>query len=267
MKVITFAVYSGGCGKSTSSSSMATILARKGYRTLFIDADKQRNSTSNMECDDKGTFTIYDVLDQHRPLQNGVKSAIRHCETCDVIAGDGMLDTLNDQLKKVNLQSPNAGTLALRRALDTIRDDYDFVVIDTSYIVDEILYAVLAATDDIIVPLDVDIKAIQGFISLNTDIKKIVSDVNPNLRVAGCLLTRVNSNMRVKNTKEFFEAAVNMAAMLNAKVFKTVIRTTEAVRTAHNHHENFILHYPRTNAAEDYEAFVDEYLADIKGDE
>ena len=259
MRVITFATYTGGSGKSTSSTSMATVLAQKGYRTLFIDADKQCNSTSYMLCGNGKTF--YDVMNCHRPLDN-IKEAIQHCSTCDVIPGDTMTDSLNEMIKKFNNIEPNSGTLFLKRQLDTIDDEYDFCIFDTSYIVDEILYAVLAASDDIFVPMDVDKKSIQGFIALDEDIKKIRT-INPNIHYAGCFLTRINPNKRVKNTEEFAEAARQITSLMGTILFNTRIRTSEAVRTAHNNGTSLIHTYPKVNATIDYINFVNEYLLNI----
>ncbi|MBQ9328183.1 MAG: ParA family protein [Solobacterium sp.] len=261
MKVITFANYTGGAGKSTSSTAMATILKQMGFRTLFIDADKQRNSTGYMNCNEPNALTLYDVMDQHRPLGN-IREAIQHCDTCDVIAGDTMLDTLNSQLALLNKKIPFSGMKVLKNALSTISDEYDYCVIDTSYVVDEILFAVMAATDEIIVPLDVDVKAIQGFANMNEDIKKVRAEVNPGLKVKGCLLTRINPNLRVKNTDEFRTAAEVFLRQIDPtlKLFGTMIRTTEFVRASHNKGESLILKYPKSNAAQDYTAFVKEYL-------
>ncbi|MEE1229384.1 MAG: ParA family protein [Lachnospiraceae bacterium] len=254
MKTYVVANQKGGIGKTTTATALASILRKKGYKTLLIDSDVQGNSTDTYEAKIEGEATLYDVLlDEDRiPLTD----AIQHTEKGDIVASDPLLRRA-DEILHQDLE----GVYRLQDALDKL-EGYDYVIIDTAPAVNSILHNCLIAADEVIIPITADRYGIQGLAELNHTIATIQRRQNPKLKVAGLLLIRYNN--RTLLGREVKDNLVDIAKQMNTQLFETTIRESVKCREAQAMRQTLIDYAPKSTTAIDYIAFTEELLANEK---
>lgn len=249
MKIITIANQKGGVGKTTTATALASILNESGYNTLLIDCDTQCNSTDTYGAKSEGVATIYDILLED---ELEIEDAVQHTESGDILAGDYLLRQADEKLK-----DSVDGLYKLTDALDNV-EDYDYVIIDTSPILNSVLYNCLICSDEIIIPVIADRYSINGLSLLNDTIKTVKKRQNPKLNVAGLLLTMYNG--QTKLSRETKAALEEIALAMNTKVFDTAIRRSTKCQEAQAQKKMLIKYAPKSTTAEDYRAFVNELI-------
>lgn len=258
MQVICIANRKGGIGKTSTATTLTSILNEKGFKTLLIDADPQCNTSDTYRAKYKDTATLYDViLDFEDPLP--ISEAIQKTEIGDIIAGDEAMD--EEESRNLFPETANRYFL-LRNALKDLVG-YDFVIIDTGPASSALTMNCLVAADKVIIPVQPRRHSIQGLSTLNRKINLIRAKYNPNLKVEGILIVQYDKNEGLSiETKETLE---EIATKLNTKVFSSMIRSSsyklmgeaQANRTTINKYS------PRCAASVDYRALAEELL---KGD-
>ena len=249
MKIITIANQKGGVGKTTTATALASILNENGYNTLLIDCDTQCNSTDTYGARSEGVATIYDILLED---ELSVEDAVQHTENGDILAGDYLLRTADEKLKD-NV----SGLYRLADALDSV-EGYDYVILDTAPILNSVLFNCLICSDEVIIPVLTDRYSINGLSLLNDTIRAVKKRQNPKLNVAGLLLTMYNGQTRL--SKETKAALEEIALAMNTRVFKTAIRRSTKCQEAQAQKKMLIKYAPKSTTAEDYRAFVKEFV-------
>ena len=244
--VITFSNQKGGVAKTTSAVSTAAYLHTHNQRVLLVDADPQGSATKMTLGEKPNDKTLFTVLNQLCP----VVDAIRHAEDFgDVLAGSRMLydeSALADN-----------GFL-LRNIIDSIRDNYDFIIIDTPPNLSLCQSAALVASDYVVMPTKATGGSIDGVGELIDTIAKI-QQYNPNLRIAGFLITM--SSKRVRAVKQVSEYLKDYAKEIGCVVFDSQIRTAEGLfGEAELFHDTIFTLKAKNNATKDYRAFVEQLL-------
>ena len=252
--VISIANQKGGIGKTTTATSIATILSDKGYKTLLIDSDLQGNSTDTYRASFEGVATLYDILLEERPAD--INETIQHTEMGDIIASDPLLREADSKLSTKGI----AGYKVLKKALSSLKG-YDFVIIDTAPTINMVLRNVLTASDYVVIPITADRYGFQGLYELNISIKD-AQELNDKLKIAGILLVRYNS--RTILAREVKETLVEEAHNLDTELFKTTIRECNKVKEAQTVQSTLLKYDKSCTASKDYLAFVDELLEEIK---
>lgn len=254
MKTIVIANQKGGIGKTTTATTLASILESKGYRTLFIDADKQCNSTDTYRAiSADGIPTLYDViLDEDDPCS--IKEAIQKTEIGEIVPSDKYLRKAD----KILYDNVVDGLFKLKEALYEIENEYDYVVIDTAPSIDSILNNCLIAADSVIVPITADRYAIQGLSQLIETIRAIKKRYNQKLSVAGLLLVKFKERTRL--SRDVKDSLEEVTEKLGTRLFKTTIRETVKVSEAQIVRQKLIEYAPSCTAAKDYISFVEEFL-------
>ena len=254
MEIICIANQKGGIGKTTTATSLASILCNKGYKALLIDADPQGNSTDTYHGISKDQASLYDVLlDREDPLP--IEEAIQHTIIGDIVVSD-------PELKKADIILANdPGALFILKESLTSLKGYDYVIIDTAPADNVILKNCLAACDRVVIPITPDRYALQGLSDLNRTINAVKKYQNPKLNIAGLLLVKYKKNQSL--SKEVKDALTDIAFQMNTKVFNTTIRESvnaqkaQAMRTTLNNYA------PRSTTAIDYNSFVSELFEEV----
>lgn len=239
----------GGIGKTTTATTLAGVLSKKG-KTLLIDADPQGNSTSTYQAVIEDQATLYDVMVDSDALP--IEDAIQHMENGDIVASDPLLAKAG-KLLDGNVE----GLYRLQDALEML-DGYDYIVIDTAPSLDVVLYNCLIAADQVIIPVTADAYAMQGLSKLNDTIKAVQKRQNPRLQIAGLLLVKYAG--RSKLEKNVREEITKVADQIGTKLFSTAIRECVKTKEAQMNKKLLIDYAPNCTTMQDYCAFVEELL-------
>lgn len=249
---VTFVVANqkGGIGKTTTATTLAGILSRKG-KTLLIDADPQGNSTSTYQARIEDEATLYDVMVDSDKLP--LNEAIQHRENGDIVASDPLL-TKAEKMLEGNVE----GLYRLKDAVEEL-DGYDYIVIDTAPSLNVILYNCLIAADQVIIPVTADAYSMQGLQQLYNTIKAVQKRQNPSLSIAGLLLVKYSGRSNLeKRVQTQLEA---LAESMDTRLFQTAVRECVKAKEAQDAKKLLVDYAPNCTTMQDYFAFADELLA------
>lgn len=240
----------GGNGKTSTASAITAGFLSKGYRVLVVDMDGQ-SSISHIMGAGQGA-SVLDVLTG----EVDIRSAIQHTDAGDIIAANPVLD-----MADMSLTEPGREFL-LRDALETIKADYDLIVLDTLPSFGVLTLNAMVAASGVVIPSQSDVLSLNALGQSYELIRSAREAVNPSLAIRGILLTRYNPrsilNRDIADT--FAEAAENMGTRL----FKARIRDGVAVKEAQARQQDIFTYAKRSNPAKDYGSFVDELEAVLK---
>lgn len=259
-KTIVVANEKGGVGKTTTATTMATILREKGYKVLFIDDDPQKNSTDTYQAEFKGVATLYDVLMSDN--EDDIFEAIQEKEYGDVISSDSLLT----KAEKILSSDSMNGIYCLKEKIEIIKEkrDYDYIIIDTNPTITTLLINALVASDEVIIPLTPSRYAIQGLDELQQTLRSIKKRHNPNLKVKGLLMVKYDKRKRLD--KKILKSLNELSDQLEAPMFKTKISQCQKVEDSQGDRVPLIYYARSCTASVDYFRFVSEYLEMEKED-
>ena len=257
MKIISIANQKGGVGKTTTAVNMAGILNSMKKKTLLIDADQQANSTDTFRAKYEGEVTLYDCWLAENEDKEDINNCIQHTEIGDIVAGDPLLREAEHKIAK----DPITGLMSFKNMLSKL-EGYDYVIIDCPPAVGAILQSILVASDEVIIPVTADRYSLQGLSQIWETIQNIRQGMNPGLTIAGFLLVRYN--LRTNLNKDIYSALKSIADELNTRIFKTYIRESTKARESLAARDTLIRYAPNSTTAEDYVAFVKEFIKKAK---
>lgn len=247
-KIISIANQKGGVGKTTTAINMSTILAKRGKKVLFIDADPQGNGTSGLGVNKEQKFSIYDVLIEDIEVENTLqKTKVKNLDLCP--------SNMNLAGAEVQLVSMEDREYRLKTKLNNIRDKYDFIIIDCPPSLGLITLNAFTASNSVLIPVQCEYYALEGLGQLLNTVELVRKHMNKDFKVEGALLTmydaRTNlSNQVVKEVKRYFED----------KVYKNVIPRNVKLSEAPSYGMPITLYDPRSKGAKSYEKFTREFL-------
>lgn len=249
MKVICIANQKGGIGKTTTATATASILKKKGFKTLLIDSDMQGNSSDTYGAVYDGVATLYDVLfDEETPIEE----AIQKTEKGDIISFDPLLREADDKLKNMT-----GGEYILSEKIMELKD-YDYIIIDTAPALNKLLLACLMSADSVVIPITADRYALQGISQLFETLNLLKKRYRKEVKIDGFLLVKYNERMNIsKEVKTFVES---ISTQYDTKLFNSKIRECGKTREAQAAREMLIEYAPKCTTAEDYESFVNELI-------
>lgn len=257
MKVITIGNQKGGIGKTTTALCLGAELEQKGYRVLYIDMDKQTDTSRTLRADlnAKGSYEM---------LADKVK-AVDLIQVTDnghhVITSNDKLATIDNVLSDPKRQLGKE--YLLKESLESVKGNYDFVIIDTARDLNNATINALTGTDYLIIPATTDSFSQEGLITLLNIAGVIRQYTNKELKTAGVLLTMYNDRSNIN--RAFKEEIERTAEEYGTKVFNTFIRSNVAIKESQALKEPITTYAPKSNANQDYLNFTEELLKDIKG--
>src|SRR5881398_3506440 len=245
-KVIAFANQKGGVAKTTSTLNLGVAFAEQGHSVLLVDLDPQGNLTMSQGLNpDEIERSMFDVLVHKIPIQDVI-------EKREVDLAVSSIDLAGAEL---SLSSMIGRERALEKALAPVRDDYDFVLIDTPPSLGLLTINALVAADGVIVPVQCEYLSLRGLVQLENTLTMIRENLNPEVGIQGILPT-----MYDKRTLHSREAVEILEENFGNLVFGTKIRKTIRYAEAPVKGSSVLKYDPTGSAAEAYRELAKEVL-------
>jgi chromosome partitioning protein len=247
--VIAFANQKGGVGKTTSCVNVAAGLAVSNSKVLLIDLDPQGNATMGSGVDKNLTqHTVNDVLQGNM----NVKDAI----ITKTLGGFALLPANSDlTAAEVALLRKPQQEKNLKEALNSIRTQYDFIVIDCPPSLNMLTLNALVAADSVIVPMQCEYYALEGLSALMSTIDQVKKNLNPELIIEGIIRTMYDPRNRLST-----EVSAQLIAHFGHKVYQTVIPRNVRLAEAPSHGMPIILYDRASRGSESYIALAKEII-------
>lgn len=266
-KTIAIAIQKGGCAKTTTTITLGSCLAEKGYKVLLVDFDPQGNLSRGCNVED-AEYTIYNVLkeeyiEKRSTNKKGISAAIlEKPENCgfDVVPANICLAGGEGEFSDVSR------TYLLKNVLKPVKEKYDFILVDCPPSLGILTLNAFTASDFVVIPMEATNYALQGLEQLyDTIVSAKEYCNNPGLKVLGVLITRIPS--RTNAAKFALMDIKEKADELEIPVFKTMIERAVVFTEAEYLKMPLIAHDPNCNSMKQYTEFCDELLEEVQKNE
>lgn len=244
-KIIAFGNHKGGVSKTTTTASVGSILASKGYEVLAIDLDAQANLTVSL-LKDEPEESIYNALTG----KSSTLPIIPVSEHLSIVPA-----SLQLAMAELELTSAISREKILSELLEPIKANYDFILIDCPPSLGLLTLNAFTASNDIIIPLVAEVLPFKGLTMINNFISQVQHRLNPSAHVSGILIARWEA------TKLTREIEKRLRQQLGDLVFQTKIRKNITIAEAPLQSINIVEFDPKCNGAQDYQAFTEELLS------
>ena len=247
-KIIAVTNQKGGVGKTTTAVNLSACVAEKGRRVLLVDIDPQGNASSGLGCAAKNRRSIYDVLVGETPAKDAI-----------LTTRFGPLSLLPSSIQLAGaeielLALPGRETL-LREALASVREEYDYLLIDCPPSLSLLTLNAMAAADSVLVPIQCEYYALEGVGQLMNTLQLVKKGLNPHIEVEGVVLTmldgRTNLGIQVvEEVKKYFKD----------RVYSTIIPRNVRLSEAPSHGLPIHLYDSRSTGAQAYRDLAEEFI-------
>ena len=250
-RVIAIANQKGGVGKTTTSINLSACLAEKGKKVLLIDMDSQGNTTSGFGFEkNELDKTVYEVLREEVSIEEAIIPVEECFENLFLIPANRNLAGAEIELvTRENMQH------ILKKQLEPIKDEYDFIVIDCPPALGMLTVNAMTAADSVLVPIQCEYYALEGLTQLIHTINLVKKKLNPQLELEGVVFTMYDSRTNLS-----LQVVENVKDNLKQNIYKTIIPRNIRLAEAPSHGLPINLYDPKSTGAESYRLLAEEVM-------
>jgi len=247
-RIITIANQKGGVGKTTTAINLSACLAEAGQHVMLVDFDPQGNASSGLGVEiEEHEHTVYDLMAEEAGLDECLVKNVQ--DNLDVLPSD-----MNLAGAEIEFQE-NKETL-LKRYLDQVRDDYDFILIDCPPSLNILTINALTAADTVLVPIQCEYYALEGLNQVLKTVELVRKKLNPQLELEGVVFTMYDARTNLS-----LQVVENVKAHLNKNIYKTIIPRNVRLAEAPSHGKPINIYDTRSTGAESYRMLAAEVIS------
>lgn len=253
MRTIAIVNQKGGSGKTTTTVNLAAALSEQKRNVLVIDLDVQRNATIWLGSDSHETG-IYEVVVEKGSISNHIQET--GFKNISIVPATTALGTAEVQLAR----KKNRVFFNLRDQVRAIEGQFNYVLMDCPPNLGFMTANALAASKEIIIPVETNVLALIGVLQLLETFESVTQKINPKLQITGVLACRVN-----KQTRQARDAIQALRKRFKGDLFRTVIRQNVRLSECPGFRQPINIYDPRCNGTKDYRALAKEVIKQEKG--
>ena len=254
-RIIAIANQKGGVGKTTTAINLSACLAEAGKRVLMLDCDPQGNATSGLGVNkNTAEITSYDILIGEATAEE----AIVHTEYdgLDIIPSN-----INLSGAEIELIGVEQNEYILQKQIYTLRDRYDFIIIDCPPSLNMLTVNAMTTADTVLVPIQCEYYALEGLSQLIHTINLVNKRLNPRLKMEGVVFTMYDARTNLS-----LQVVENVKANLKQTIYKTIIPRNVRLAEAPSHGMPINVYDSRSAGAESYRLLAEEVIEHVEED-
>lgn len=248
----------GGVGKTTSVLNIGVFLANKGKKVLLIDIDPQANLTSGLgierDKDDDGFISVYDILIN----ETNAKDAVIKSRVSNLSIIPSSIELAGAEVEMVNSMSRES---VLKRALDQLKDEYDYIIIDCPPSLGLLTINSQVAADKVLIPVQAEYYALEGLGQLVNTVQLVKNNLNPNLEIGGVVLTMFDTRTNLSK-----DIALELQNHFGEKLFDTLVPRNIRLSEAPSHGLSIHEYDPASTGAMAYDRLTKEIIERFEKD-
>lgn len=253
-RIIAVANQKGGVGKTTTAINLSSCLAALGKKTLAIDLDPQGNMTSGLGLNkDEVEYTAYNLILGEVEIDNVINKEV--LENLDVLPTN--IDLSAAEIELIGVEDKE---FIIKNAVDTVRDNYEFIIIDCPPSLSMLTINAMTTADTVLVPIQCEYYALEGLSQLMHTVDLVKDRLNPDLEMEGIVFTMYDARTNLS-----LEVVENVKDNMDTTIYKTIIPRNIRLAEAPSHGLPINLYDPRSSGAESYMLLAEEVAS--KGEE
>ena len=245
-RVVCFANQKGGVGKTTTCVNLCAAVKNRRRKVLLIDADPQGNATTGMGVNKHVDVTLYDVLMRGTPVTEAIITTKY---------GDVLPSNLNLSGAAVELVDVPDREMVLKKALEPVRERYDYIFIDCPPSLGLLTLNALAAADTVLIPMQCEFYAMEGLTDLMTSMRLTKGRFNPDLKIEGIVLTMYDKRLSFAG-----QVAREVQQYFGKALYKTVVPRNVRIAEAPSHGKPVSAYARISRGAEAYDSLAVEFF-------
>ena len=248
-RIIAVANQKGGVGKTTTSINLAACLAEKGKKVLAVDMDPQGNLTSGLGVDkDSVEKSIYELIIGEVDIKEVINKEV--LENLDIIP-----TSIDLSAAEIELIGVDDKEYILRNAIDQVKDQYDFVIIDCPPSLSMLTINAMTTADSVIVPIQCEYYALEGLSQLIHTVELVKDRLNSKLDIEGVVFTMYDARTNLS-----LQVVENVKDNLQQNIYKTIIPRNIRLAEAPSYGLPINKYDPKSTGAESYMRLADEVI-------
>ena len=248
-RIIAVANQKGGVGKTTTSINLAACLAEKGKKVLAVDMDPQGNLTSGLGVDkDSVEKSIYELIIGEVDIKEVINKEV--LENLDIIP-----TSIDLSAAEIELIGVDDKEYILRNAIDQVKDQYDFVIIDCPPSLSMLTINAMTTADSVIVPIQCEYYALEGLSQLIHTVELVKDRLNSKLEIEGVVFTMYDARTNLS-----LQVVENVKDNLQQNIYKTIIHRNIRLAEAPSYGLPINKYDPKSTGAESYMRLADEVI-------